>query len=73
MDGCAVFTTIRQASGVGFWAAEDYHQNWYAKLGETCASEGYLGPPWSADQAPGAAAPVGSGVSGAGLPLGAGH
>ena len=50
VDGCAIFTTIRPANGVAFWPAEDYHQNWYAKLGETCASEGYLGPPWSSDR-----------------------
>ena len=55
-----------------FWPAEDYHQNWYAKLGETCTSEGYIGPPWSLDQQAGAM-PAGSGADGSGLPMGAGH
>lgn len=60
LDGCAIFTTVEPANGVPFWPAEDYHQNWYAKLGETCASEGFLGRPWSAAVG-GAAAPRGDG------------
>ena len=72
VDGCAVFTTVRDASGLPFWPAEDYHQNWYTKLGETCASEGYVGSPWSPDRGPGTMSEVG-GVYGSGSLPGAGH
>jgi len=72
VDGCAVFTTVRSARGVSFWPAEDYHQNWYAKLGETCASESYVGAPWSPDQEPDTM-PADSGVNVPGSVTGAGH
>ena len=72
VDGCAVFTTVRDAYGLPFWPAEDYHQNWYAKLGETCASEGYVGSPWSPDQEPGTM-PAVSSVDGSSSLPGVGH
>ena len=44
--GCAVYTSIEPAIGLPFTPAEAYHQDWYLKLGETCADEHFVGRPW---------------------------
>ena len=53
--GCAVYTSIEPAIGLPFTPAEAYHQDWYLKLGETCADEHFVGRPWQ--RSPGSAQP----------------
>ena len=46
LPGCMIHTAIEAANTANFWPAEEYHQNWDRKLGETCASEEMAGSPY---------------------------